>query len=169
MRGPRPGALRPAMRPLTRAVIAVVLLAGCAAQAADKPREATFGKGTGAGAYLSREQLRACLNQRARMALEDADLLKEQAALSGVQAVIASRGDALKEQLVSLDRTSAEAVAAYNGEAQTRDKMIDDYEAGVTQHNSRVEAGKTEREAFAKTCDNRRYFEDDETAIKKGR
>ena len=157
------------MQMLTRTLISLVLLATCAAQAADKPREAAFGKGKGAGAFLNREQLRACLSQQSRMAQQDADLLKEQAAVSDVQAVIARRGDALKEQLVNLDRSSAEAVAAYNGEAQTRDKLIDDYEARVTQYNSRVEAGKAEREAFAKSCDNRRYFEDDETAIKKGR
>lgn len=169
MRGLRPAAPLPAMRTLTRTVIALVLLAACAAQAADKPREAAFGKGKGSGAFLNREQLRACLSQQARMTQQDADLLKEQAALADVKTVIAQLGDALKAQLGALDRTSAEAVAAYNGEAQARDKMIDDYEARVTQYNSRVEAGKAEREAFAKSCDNRRYFEDDETAIKKGR
>ena len=155
------------MRTLTRTVISLALLAACAAQAADKPKEASFGKG--AGAFLSREQLRACLAQQTRMTQQDTDLRREQAALADVKAVIARRGDELKEQLVTLDRTSADAVAAYNGEAQARDKMIDDYEAGVAQHNSRVEAGRAEREAFAKACDNRRYFEDDETAIKKGR
>ena len=169
MRASRPAALRLAMRTLTRTVISLALLAACAAQAADKPKEASFGKGKAAGAFLSREQLRVCLSQQARMTQQDADLLKEQSAIGELPAVIARRGDALKEQLATLDRTSADAVAAYNGEAQARDKMIDDYEAGVAQHNSRVEAGKAEREAFAKACDNRRYFEDDETAIKKGR
>lgn len=173
MRGSRPAALHPvtfpAMRTLTRTVISLALLAACATQAADKPKEAAFGTGKGSGAFLSREQLRACLSQQARMTQQDADLLQEQSAISALPAVIARRGDALKEQLATLDRTSADAVAAYNVEAQARDKMIDDYEARVTQHNSRVEAGKVEREAFAKTCDNRRYFEDDETAIKKGR
>ena len=169
MRGFLHAAVRPTMRTLTRTVISLALLAICAAQAADKPKEAAFGKGKGAGAFLSRDQLRACLSQQSRMTQQDAELLREQASLGDVQAGIARRGDALKEQLATLDRTNAEAVAAYNGEAQARDKLIDDYEARVTQYNSRVEAGKAEREAFAKACDNRRYFEDDETAIKKGR
>lgn len=157
------------MRTLTRTVISLALLAAFAAQAADKPKEASFGKGKGAGAFLSREQLRTCLSEQARLTQHDAELLKEQSALGDVKTVIAQRGDALREQLVTLDRSSAEAVAAYNGEAQARDKMIDDYEARVTEYNRRVETGKVEREAFAKTCDNRRYFEDDEAAIKKGR
>jgi len=60
-------------------------------------------------------------------------------------------------------------VAAYNEQAQARDTQIDDYQARVTTFNARVEARQAERDAFAKNCNNRRYFEEDEIAIKKGR
>ena len=35
--------------------------------------------------------------------------------------------------------------------------------------NARVEANKAERDAFGKACDGRRYFEEDELAIRKER
>lgn len=157
------------MRPMTRFLILAAMLAGAAVQGADKPKEAAFGKGKGAGAFLNREQLRGCLNQQSRNAQQDAELVREQATLAATEAEIARVGNALKGQLPELDRSNAEAVSAYNAQAAARDKLIDDYEARVTQFNTRVEAAKADREAFAKTCDNRRYFEDDETAIKKGR
>ena len=157
------------MRPIPRFLIVAALLAGAAVQAADKPKEAAFGKGKGAGAFLTREQLRGCLNQQPRNGQQDAELVKDQAALTDTQAEIARLGITLKDQLAALDRSNAEAVSAYNAQAAERDKLIDDYEARVTQFNTRVEAAKADREAFAKACDNRRYFEEDETAIKKGR
>ena len=137
-------------------------------QAADKP-SGSFGSGKAGGAYLTRDQLRACLAQQGRVAQQDGELQKEQAALAGSKAEIARSGDALKDKLDTLDRTSAEAVAAYNDQAQARDKQIDDYQARVGAFNIRVDALKAEREAFGKGCENRRYFEEDEIAIKKGK
>jgi hypothetical protein len=157
------------MQSTPRLMIVAALLAGAAVHAADKPKEAAFGKGKGAGAYLTLEQLRGCLKQQSRAGQNDAELVKEQATLADTQAEIARLATVLKEQLPALDRSNAEAVAAYNAQAAARDKLIDAYEASVTQFNTRVEAAKADREAFAKACDNRRYFEEDETAIKKGR
>ena len=157
------------MHPTPRLMIVAALLAGAAVHAADKPKEAAFGKGKGSGAYLTLEQLRGCLKQQSRTVQSDADLVKEQATLADTQDEIARLATVLKEQLPALDRSNAEAVDAYNVQAAARDKLIDDYEARITQFNTRVEAAKADREAFAKACDNRRYFEEDETAIKKGR
>jgi hypothetical protein len=39
----------------------------------------------------------------------------------------------------------------------------------VTAFNARVEANNGDREAYAKACENRRFFEEDEIAIKKGK
>ena len=151
---------------LSGALLALMVTAG---EAADKPREASFGKGKSSGAFLTREQLRACLAQQARLAQQDGELLKDQAALAAAKAELASSGAALKPELEALDRTSADAVNAYNERATARDKRIDDYEARVPRFNERVEAARVEREAFGKGCDNRRYFEDDEIAIRKGK
>jgi len=157
-------------RSLLHASIAGALLAAAfAAPAADKPREASFGKGKGSGSYLTRDQLRNCLSQQARLASRDEEMLKEQTALTSAKADFARSGAELKEQLAALDRTDPEAVNAYNERAAARDKGIDAYEARVPGFNERVEAIKTERESFGKGCDNRRYFEEDEIAIRKGK
>ena len=157
-------------RSLLNASIAGALLAmAFAAPAADKPKEASFGKGKGSGAYLTREQLRSCLTQQARLASRDDEMLKEQTALASTKAEIARSGVELKEQLAALDRTNPEAVNAYNERAAARDKGIDEYEARVPGFNERVEAARAERETFGKACDNRRYFEEDEIAIRKGK
>ena len=151
---------------LTGAALAFSLTAG---QAADKPKEASFGKGKASGAFLTREQLRVCIVQQTRLAQQDAELQNDQAALAAAKAEIGRSGDELKPALAALDRTSADAVNAYNERAAARDKSIDEYEARVPRFNERVEAARAEREAFGKGCDNRRYFEDDEIAIRKGK
>jgi hypothetical protein len=154
--------------PLTTTVLTLCLLAAGAAHAADKPKkEGSFGAGS--GAMLTKEQLRSCLSQKARLAQQDDDLIKEQTALAAAKDDVARSGEALKAQLETVDRTNAEAVAAYNDQAQARDKQIDDYQARATAFNTRVDASKTEREAFGKACANRRFLEDDEIAIKKGK
>lgn len=160
----------PPLRSLWNASIAGALLAAAfAAPAADKPRESNFGKGKGSGAYLTREQLRSCLSQQARLASRDEEMLKEQTALASTKADFARSGVELKDQLATLDRTNAEAVNAYNERSAARDKDIDAYEARVPGFNERVELNRAERETFGKACDNRRYFEEDEIAIRKGK
>ena len=156
------------MRTLAACSLMLSLLATSATFAADKPKkEGAFGKG--GGAMLSKEQLRGCINLKSRMAQQDDELTREQTALAATKDEIGRSGDALKSGLEALDRTNAEAVAAYNEQAEGRDKQIDDYQARVTAFNTRVEAGKTDRDAYAKGCDNRRFFEEDEIAIRKGK
>ena len=161
---------KPPRRSVLNALIAGGLLAAaCTTLAADKPKEASLGKGKASGAYLTREQLRSCLLQQDRLAQLDQEVQKEQSGLAAEKAAFERSGAELKEQLAALDRTSLEAVNAYNERSVARDKGIDDYEARVPRFNQRVEATKAEREAFGKACDNRRYFEEDEIAIRKGK
>jgi hypothetical protein len=156
------------MRTLATALLSLTLFATTAAPAADKPKkEGAFGKG--GGALLTKEQLRNCMTQKARVAQQDDDLTREQTALVATKGEIGRAGDALKGKLETLDRSNAEAVAAYNDESQVRDKQIDDYQARVTAFNTRVEANNGDREAYTKACENRRFLEDDEIAIKKGK
>ena len=151
-------------------LLTLILLTAGTGHAADKPKkQGAFGTGKAVGAYLTRDQLRACLAQHAQTTRRDAALQQEQAALTNAKAEIARSGDALKLQLEVVDRTQADAVAAYNEQAKARDQQIDDYQARVTAFNTRVDARQTDRDAFAKNCNNRRYFEEDEIAIKKGK
>ena len=75
----------------------------------------------------------------------------------------------MKQQLDTLDRTSADAIAAYNAQAAARDKMIDQYQEGVPAYNNEVETLKADRAAYAKACENKRYDENDEIMIRKGK
>ena len=151
-------------------LLTLILLTAGTGHAADKPKkQGAFGTGKAVGAYLTRDQLRACLAQHAQTMRRDAALQQEQAALTNAKAEIARSGDVLKLQLEVVDRTQADAVAAYNEQAKARDQQIDGYQARVTAFNTRVDARQTDRDAFAKNCDNRRYFEEDEIAIKKGK
>jgi len=146
-------------------VILAAALSAAPSWAADK-KEASFGKG-GTGAYLTRDQLRTCLAHQDRVRQQNDDVVKEQAALTAMKADIARSGDELKAKLDTLDRTDLDAVTAYNDRASARDKQIDDFQARADAFNARVEANKAERDAFGKACDNRRYFEEDEIAIRK--
>jgi chromosome segregation ATPase len=156
------------MRILATSLLTLSLLATGAVFAADKPKkEGAFGKG--GGPMLTKEQLRSCMAQKDKVSQLDDELTREQTALTATKDQLKGSGETLKAGLETLDRSNAEAVAAYNEQAQARDKQIDDYQARVSAFNTRVESNKTDRDAYAKSCENRRFFEEDEIAIKKGK
>jgi len=154
---------------LIRALLVAALSASAATAGLAAGKEGTFGGGKGSGAFLTRAQLRDCINQQAKIKQQDTEMQVQQDKLNADKAEIGKRGDTLKTQLETLDRTSPDAVSAYNEQAAARDKMIDEYQEQVTQFNARVQSFNTDREAFTKNCSNRRYFEDDEIAIRKGK
>ena len=158
------------IRHLTRTLLALSVLVACATFAADKPKkESNFGTGKTSGGMLTRDQLRDCLAQQARVAQQDQALPAQKAALGTTRDEIARSGAELKATLDTLDRSSADAVTTYNRQAQARDQQIDAYQARVTEFNTRVEIAGVERDAFMKACGNRSFFEDDEIAIRKGK
>ena len=149
-----------------------VLVAAClamapATQAADnKPRET---KPAPTPLLLSPAQLRECLAQQQALRGRSDETERKQAALTASKAEIDRLGTTLKQQLDTLDRTSADAIAAYNAQAAARDKMIDQYQEGVPAYNTEVETLKADRAAYAKACENKRYDENDEIMIRKGK
>jgi len=152
-----------------RALLATALLIAVSSHAADKPKEATFGGGKAGGAFLTRNQLRDCMAQQGKVKQQQAEMLTLQDKLNTDKVEIGKTGETLKADLEALDRTSPDAVNAYNERAVARDKKIDEYQQQVDQFNGRVDGVRAEREAFSKACENRRYFEDDEAAIRKGK
>jgi hypothetical protein len=150
----------------TAALLAVFTSGG---HAADKPREGSFGSPRANSPLLTRAQLRDCLGQQDRVRSASQALAAEQARLGASKTELERLGATLKEELVTLDRTNAEAVAAYNAQVEKRDKMIDDYQDGVPAYNAKVEALKTDQAAFATACGNRRYDESEEALIRQGK
>jgi hypothetical protein len=118
---------------------------------------------------LSPAQLRDCLAQQQALRSRSDETERKQAALTASKAEIDRLGTTLKQQLDTLDRTSADAIAAYNAQAAARDKMIDQYQEGVPAYNTEVETLKADRAAYAKACENKRYDENDEIMIRKGK
>jgi hypothetical protein len=176
-----PSPLRRASRwtsPVGWALLATLVAAG-GLQAADrpktdkpkveKPRPASFGKAKADGPLLTRAQLRECLAQQLRVRESSEATLKLQTALDSEKSEIARLGALLADKLAALDRSSADAVQAYNTEALARDKLIDAYNARTPEFNARVDALQAERDAFARDCENRNYDELDEDAIKAGK
>ncbi len=142
-------------------------VAGVAAEKAKTGRG--FGTAAATGAYLTRGELRACLSQQTQVRDQDAALLADKAALAARHGRMASSGTALKAQFEALDRSDAAAVAAFNEKTLARDAQIEAYGADVAAYNTRAGAFGVEREAFAKACGNRRFFDEDEAAIKQGK
>lgn len=68
-----------------------------------------------------------------------------------------------------LQTDSAAAVAAYNAKAQALDTKVSDWNARNQKANDDARALEAERQGWVDTCANRRYREDDEIAIKRGK
>jgi hypothetical protein len=155
--------------PLLTLAFGAVLLVAAGPVAAQAKDNRAVAKGKSSGPVLTREQLRACMARQEHIRRADDDIVRERAVLDAEKAVIVASGAELRDKLAALDRGSQEAVDAYNIEASARDKRIDEFEPKLSAFNARVEALVAEREAFAKACENRRFDERDELAIKRGK
>ncbi|MEP7300495.1 MAG: hypothetical protein ABI699_03130 [Caldimonas sp.] len=119
------------------------------------------------GTVLTPAQLKDCLAQKERLRTQTDDALKDKASIEADQTEIARIGATLAEQLPTLDRTSADAVGAYNGKLAERDKLIDTYQAKVTAYNLKAEGVRTTKDSYEKACENRRYDERDLNDLKR--
>lgn len=148
------------------------LLCAAPALAADPPPRAgpkVTGFGSKGGPLLTRAELRVCLQRSDRIRTENEAVARERGPIEAEQAALVKAGEELKTEFAALDRTNVEAVEKYVAKAQARDKRIDEHGAAADAFNARVAALQKEREAFATACDNRRYDEADENAIRAGR
>lgn len=139
------------------------------AQGAEPAKAGSFGKGKAGGPLLSRAELRDCMARQDQVRGLGTETVAMQAALDQEKAAIAALGAGLKEKMAALDRTNAEAVDAYNLQALDFDKRVDGYNSRTPAFNAKADALKNERDAFAKACENRRFDEKDEIAIKSGK
>jgi len=134
--------------------------------AAAKPKDVPVAK---KAPILSQAELRECFAQRDRIRAQHDETLRMKEQIGKDKDEIVKLGETLREKLATLDRTSAEAVAAYNAETAARDKQIDTYEASTQAFNAKVDALAAERDSFTKGCENKRFDEADEQAIRRGK
>lgn len=161
------------MRPVVALGLSLLLCAAdlpqAAAAANDKLRLGMFGSGKPVGPLLSRAELRECLALQGRIKRGNEAAAADREQLEKEKAELMRQGDELKAELAALDRTSVEAIEQYRAHALARDKAIDAFEARTTEFNARVAALGEDRAGFSQRCDNRRFDELDETAIRNGK
>ncbi|TXC66321.1 hypothetical protein FSC37_11860 [Piscinibacter aquaticus] len=158
---------------MIRAAVCLLALGAALASpvqaASDKLRIGIFGSGKGAGPLLTRAELRECPAIEAKVVEATPAAARDREQLEKEKAELIRQGDALKAELETLDRTSAEAIETYRAKVLARDKAIDEFDARSDAFNARVGALDADRAAFRQRCDNRRFDQADEAAIRKAK
>jgi hypothetical protein len=149
------------LRATLLALGAAVSLAGSAA-AADNTKPAPK-----KDSILTPEQLRDCLAQEQRKNKATDAALKAKAEIAADKAEVDRSGNALAEESGTLDRTSQDAVDAFNAKVDERNKRIEAYEAKVAAYNKDAEAIQAMGDAYNKSCGNRRYDDRDLSDIQR--
>lgn len=144
-------------------------LAPSAHAASDKLRIGIFGSGKGAGPLMTRAELRECLAIEARVVDGSQSALRDREQLEKDKAELIRQGEVLKSEFAALDQNSMEALQAHRSKELARDKAIDEFDARSNAFNARVGALEADRAAFKQRCDNRRFDQADEAAIRKGK
>jgi hypothetical protein len=139
------------------------------AKTPDARREGAFGKGTSTLPPLTLEQLRVCLSEQARLKQEGTELVQMQATIEQDRSAIERTGAQLDADKVTLDASDETAVNAYNERVRKRAKQIEAFKATAPIFNARVDKLTADRKAYADSCADRRFFEEDYEAIKAGK
>jgi hypothetical protein len=111
----------------------------------------------GARPMLTPEQLRDCLAQKERLQRDAEAALKAKADIDAEKAEIGRIDSQLGEQASGVDRTNADALAAYNAKVAARNQRADAFQVKATAYNKDADALNASREAHVAACDNRRY------------
>jgi hypothetical protein len=147
----------------------LALAALCAHAAGDKLKLGSFGPGKASGPLLTKVELRDCLERMDRIRTRNDALSQERERIERDKAELIRQGDELKAALETLDRSNAEAVEAFKARAAARDQALDGFDKRTGTFNGEVENLSGERKQFAQRCENRRFDQDDETAIRAGK
>ncbi len=156
---------RPAMKPnvqpptALRAALAAVALCALAgpASAADKSKPA----GAKPDSILTPAQLKDCLDKQQRRDRATDAALKAKSEIAAEKAEIDKRGNELSDAATTLDKTSEDAVNAYNAKVDERNRRIEAYEAKVAAYNKDADGVRALADEYAKSCGNRRYDDRD--------
>ena len=116
---------------------------------------------------LTQEQLRDCLAQKDKVAKETDAAVKSRAEVDAQKAEIDSSGKALADEATTLDRTSQDAVTAYNAKVVDRNAKVDAYRARAEAYNVEADRVLATKDAYEKACANRRYDDRDLSDVQK--
>jgi hypothetical protein len=118
---------------------------------------------------LTRDELRECMATKTRLHQQREESVQMQGQLDTEKADILREGNELKEKLAALDRTNKEQVEQYVAANNAHEKRIDDYSVRSKDFNTKVDTLTADNDAYKKNCENRRFDEKDEKAIKAGK
>ncbi len=155
----------PAMTRLSLLLCAVLAAAGAQA-AGDKLKLGAFGPGKASGPLLSKAELRECLRRMDDIRTRNDKLTQEREGIEREKAELLRQGEELKTLRDTLDRNSAEAVDGFNARVIERDRLRTAFDQRVETFNGDIGALEGERRQFAQRCENRRFDQDDETALR---
>ena len=152
---------------LCRAACAGVLLAVLLAPAAHGADKKAASPPAPKTPLLTPEQLRDCLVQKDKLAKETEAAVKSRAEVAAQKAEIDSTGKALEDEATTLDRTSEDAVAAYNAKVIARNTKVDAYRARAEAYNVEADRVLATKDAYEKGCANRRFDDRDLSDLQK--
>ena len=152
---------------LCRAASAGFLLAALLAPAAHGADKKAASPPAAKTPLLTPEQLRDCLAQKDKLAKETDAAVKSKAEVNAQKAEIESVGKALEDEGATLDRTSEDAVAAFNAKVIDRNAKVDVYRARAEAYNVEVERVLETKDAYEKACANRRFDDRDLSDVQK--
>ena len=149
--------LRSAGLGLALIVVSSLGFAQTAPQKSKPPAAGSKALATPSDRVLTPAQLRDCLDQQTRVESDAKEADREREAIESLKGSLKTSGTALDESLAGLDRADPVAVDGYNARVKEREEKIGSYESRVAAYNGRVDGIRGTREAFSKTCGNRRY------------
>ena len=153
------------MRPSDRFLPVALALALLAAPAfaADKPASKSGGK------LLTRDELRACMQQEQGNKARADEIVKFQAELDQGKTAISQEDAALKAAVAGVNPDDEAAVTALKARAQALDDQIDAYNRRLPQFNDLTQSLEASRAEYKAKCADRKYDEKDYFAIKRGK
>ena len=141
------------------------------AQAADPSAKKPAAKQTGKSKQkpISRDQLRACMDQQDRLLAMRENVLKEQTSLDQQRAEVARMDAELARKRTALDPADAAAKQALTDEESKRNDIGDAYNARLPALKEQGATLDKERQSWVERCADKDFDELDELAIKRER
>lgn len=118
---------------------------------------------------MTRDELRACMNEQDRLQAIRTRVDQEQAALDQQKAHVQAMDADRQKRAAALDPADEAGRKAIEDEVAKRDQEADAYNARLAVLREQVAGFDTERQAWVERCTKKDYDEMDEAAIKKER
>jgi hypothetical protein len=128
---------------------------------------ARSGGAKGASAILTPAQLRSCMDQKERLRKQGETAASAKAQIDAQKADIERMEAELAAEAPRVDRTSEEAVNAFNADVGRRDRLLETYQTQVDAYNAQAREMQSTKTAHEKSCENRRYDERDLDDLKR--